>query len=55
MEDIRSTVAVIPCDDYDEEKVYISLKRGIDALGGIGRFVKPDEKILVKPNLLSAS
>ena len=55
MEDIRSTVAVIPCDDYDEEKVYISLKRGIDALGGIGRFVKPDEKILVKPNLLSAA
>lgn len=55
MEDNRSTVAVIPCDDYDEEKVYISVKRGIDALGGIDRFVRPDEKILVKPNLLSAA
>lgn len=55
MRDLRSTVAVIPCDDYDEEKVYRSLKTGIDALGGIECFVKPDEKILVKPNLLSAA
>ena len=40
MEDKRSKVAVIPCDDYDEEKVYISIKRGLDAIGGIGSFVR---------------
>ncbi len=55
MEDKRSKVAVIPCDDYDEEKVYISIKRGLDAIGGIGSFVRSEEKILVKPNLLSAA
>ncbi|MCR4990530.1 MAG: cellulase family glycosylhydrolase [Lachnospiraceae bacterium] len=55
MENQRSLVAVIPCDDYDEQKVYECLKRGIDALGGIGEFVDRDEKILVKPNLLSAA
>ncbi len=48
-----SRVVVIPCDDYDEEKVYKCLKRGLDELGGIGRFVRPEEKILVKLNLLA--
>ena len=55
MKDTKSVVAVIPCEKYDEEQVYESLKRGIDALGGIERFVNKDEKILVKPNLLSAA
>ena len=51
----RSTVAVIPCDSYDEEKVYNCIKSGLNELGGIGAIIKPDEKILVKPNLLSAA
>ena len=51
----KSRVVVIPCDDYDEEKVYECLKCGLDELGGIGRFIKPEEKVLVKLNLLSAA
>ena len=51
----KSRVVVIPCDDYDEEKVYERLKCGLAELGGIGRFVKPEEKVLVKLNLLSAA
>ena len=51
----KSTVVVIPCDSYDEEKVYLSLKSGLDELGGFKAIVKPEEKILVKPNLLSAA
>jgi len=51
----KSRVVVIPCDDYDEEKVYERLKCGLDELGGIGRFIKPEEKVLVKLNLLSAA
>lgn len=51
----KSRVVVIPCDNYDDENVYVSMKKGIELLGGIGEFVKKDEKILVKPNFLSAS
>ena len=51
----KSRVVVIPCDTYDEEKVYECLKRGLAGLGGIGRFIKPEEKVLVKLNLLSAA
>lgn len=49
----KSKVVVIPCDKYDEEKVYTCLKAGIKELGGMESFVKPDENILVKPNFLS--
>lgn len=45
-------VALIRCDTYEEEGVYQALRKGIQLLGGIEGFVKPDEKILLKPNLL---
>lgn len=48
-----STVALIPCDSYNEERVYEAVRTGLELLGGIGQFVKPEEKILLKPNLLS--
>ncbi len=54
MSEKKSKVVVVPCFDYDEERIYTAMKLGIDALGGIGTFVKPSEKILVKPNFLSA-
>ncbi len=47
------TVALIPCDSYNEEQVYEAVRTGLELLGGIGQFVKPEEKILLKPNLLS--
>lgn len=55
MAEIKSKVVVVPCDSYDEEKVYECMKQGIDLLGGIENYVKKDEKILVKPNFLSAA
>ncbi len=48
----RSRVALIKCTDYDEEKVFLAVKKGIDLLGGVGQFVKPGEKIVLKPNVL---
>ena len=47
-----SKVALIRCDSYDQELVYQALKRGIELLGGIEQFVSPEEKILLKPNML---
>ena len=48
----KSKVALIPCRNYDEETVYQALRQGLELLGGLGQFVKPEEHILLKPNLL---
>lgn len=47
-----SKVVLLPCNEYEEELVYSQLKKGIEILGGMEKFVKKDEKILLKPNLL---
>lgn len=37
----------------DEDKIFDAVKKAIDNLGGIEKFVKPNEKVLIKPNLVS--
>ena len=51
----KSKVIIVPCDSYEKEKVYRSVKAGIEALGGMETFLNKSEKILVKPNFLSAA
>lgn len=48
-----SKVSLIRCESYDQSKVFEAVKKSIDLLGGIGEFVKPGMKVLLKPNLLS--
>ena len=49
---MKSKVAVIRCNSYDQDVVNGAVSRGLTLLGGVGNFVKPDEKILLKVNLL---
>lgn len=49
----KSLVALVPCEDYEPERVYEAVKEGLALLGGAERFVRPEERILLKPNLLS--
>ncbi|MDO4553213.1 MAG: DUF362 domain-containing protein [Bacillota bacterium] len=51
----KSQVALVPCADYDEDRVYLALKTGLALLGGVEQFVRPEEKILLKPNLLRSA
>ena len=51
----RSTVAVVRCETYAPETVHAAVGRGLDLLGGAGRFVRPGERIVLKPNLLVAA
>ena len=51
----KSKVAIVRCESYDEETVYRAVTRGVELLGGIGAFVRPGEKILLKPNVLAGS
>lgn len=55
MEQKKTKVIIVRCDNYEEENVFQAVKCGVDALGGIGEFVKTNEKILVKPNFLTAA
>lgn len=55
MEEKKARVVVVPCPTYREEIVYRAVKCGVALLGGMEKFVKPEEKILVKPNFLSAA
>lgn len=49
---MSTTVSIVKCADYDREKVHAAVKRAVDLVGGIGAFVKPGDRVLLKPNLL---
>ena len=49
----KHPVALIPIATYDQAAVDAAVLQGVDLLGGIARFVQPEERILLKPNLLS--
>lgn len=49
-----SKVALIRCENYDYVKVKAAIQKGIDLMGGAAAFVKPGEKILLKPNWIQA-
>ncbi|MFZ3091460.1 MAG: DUF362 domain-containing protein [Nitrospirota bacterium] len=50
----KAQVAIVQAKTYDDARVYEDIKRLVDLLGGINRFVKKGNKVLLKPNLLSA-
>jgi uncharacterized protein (DUF362 family)/Pyruvate/2-oxoacid:ferredoxin oxidoreductase delta subunit len=52
---IRSKVALVRCESYDDGAVDKAVAKGIDLLGGISQFVKSGEKIVLKPNILIGS
>jgi uncharacterized protein (DUF362 family)/NAD-dependent dihydropyrimidine dehydrogenase PreA subunit len=49
-----STVALVRCENYEHQNVSRAVRKGMDLLGGPGRFARPGEKILFKPNWLVA-
>jgi uncharacterized protein (DUF362 family)/Pyruvate/2-oxoacid:ferredoxin oxidoreductase delta subunit len=49
----KSTVAVVYCDSYEQEKVFQALKRAVDLIGGAGAVVRRGERVLLKPNVLA--
>jgi len=49
---MKSSVSIVKCQNYDEDKVLSGLRQSIDLIGGIQTFVKKGSRILLKPNLL---
>lgn len=51
----KHLVVLIPLDTYEQSAVDAAVAQGISLLGGWEQFLHPEEKILLKPNLLSRS
>ena len=49
---MKSSVSIVKCQDYDEDKVLSGLRQSIDLIGGIQTFIKKGNRVLLKPNLL---
>ena len=49
---MRSSVSIVKCQDYDDDRVLSGLRRSIDLIGGIQTFVGKGSRVLLKPNLL---
>ncbi len=45
-------VGLLPCPAYEKEHLYQTLKKIIELLGGIDKFIKPEQKVFVKVNHL---
>lgn len=50
----KEDVSIIRCHDYGAEAVYVAVKKAVDLIGGIKAFVRPGERLLLKPNILTA-
>ena len=50
----KPIVSVVSCDRYDPDGVRQAMEAALAPLGGIGRFVRPGMRVLLKPNLLAA-
>jgi uncharacterized protein (DUF362 family)/Pyruvate/2-oxoacid:ferredoxin oxidoreductase delta subunit len=51
----KSIVALVACESYNDILVYAAVKKALGLMGGIEKFVKAGEKIVLKPNLLIGS
>ena len=47
-------VALIKCPSYQPDQIGPAVERALGLLGGMGAFVKRGQRVLLKPNLLSA-
>jgi uncharacterized protein (DUF362 family)/Pyruvate/2-oxoacid:ferredoxin oxidoreductase delta subunit len=54
MERKRARVAAVRCESYEPAEVNAAVREAVALLGGITQFVRAGERVLLKPNLLSA-
>lgn len=47
-------VSITRAKTYDRDEILFAVRKAVDLLGGISNYVKKGEKILLKPNVLSA-
>lgn len=51
---MKSQVSIVKCTAYKQEDLFPKVKEAIELIGGITKFISPNSKVLLKPNLLMA-
>jgi len=51
---MKPKVSIVKCSSYDTDEVLAGVEKALDLIGGIALFIKPGQKVLIKPNILSA-
>lgn len=51
---MKSKVAIVKCKNYEPSLVQEATRKAINLIGGVSIFIKPQSRVLVKPNLLLA-
>jgi uncharacterized protein (DUF362 family)/Pyruvate/2-oxoacid:ferredoxin oxidoreductase delta subunit len=46
-------ISLIKCGSYNSDEIKKAVGRALELLGGMSAFVKPGQKVLIKPNMLS--
>ncbi|MGA1870104.1 MAG: DUF362 domain-containing protein [bacterium] len=52
---MKAKVSLVQCDEYKEEKVDKAIDDAVALIGGIERFIKRGDKVIIKVNLLQAT
>ena len=52
---IKSIVAVKKCNTYKKDQLLKKIQESLDLVGGLKKYIRSAKKILLKPNLLSAT
>lgn len=50
----ETEVSIVKCNTYSFDELFSKVKRAVDLLGGISNFVRPNSRVLIKPNILMA-
>lgn len=53
MNNASAIVALTRCPDYEGRNIAAALRRQFEIAGGIEKFVKPGDRVLLKPNLIA--
>ena len=51
---MNSQVSIVRCRSYDPCLILEATRKAIDLIGGIANYIKPEKRVLIKPNLLMA-
>ena len=49
-----SIVSLIRCETYNSPELEGAVRRAVDLCGGMEKYVRPGDRVLIKPNMLSA-
>lgn len=52
---MSTNVAILKCNSYKEDEAELTVRKAIALIGGLDKLIKKGDKVLLKPNLLTAS